>query len=425
MATPDRLAGQQQLALEEHSERSLPPAYASYDWTSDGLCERSGSDAIVYAYWDRPFACTIRRQHREPQDFLPDWPVLEAPDYGRAAGARSVLAHHPRTLGTGIAAGPGAEKALSDYLATLPRLLTDLAAPFGAQQWLLLDLLRRAPGLWKQVQRQTALGRLGTLSLTLELFCAAGRTAPRQRQSFADFLTRETRETVLHRFLKTTSSPALLALLEQFPPGGGLLAERGIKSALSQEPAPSSSDDLTRLQKKLTGSVLSDTDWTEMIDVRALVDQGIPLPRLIATIKAGLRNLTESERPAALAGLAKIRAPQALQWWLVHWTTLAGRSRNFPAPPIPAAPMLTPLTNAAELQQESQRMRNGIDRFLADVLAGDLYFYHFDGVPAATVCLAATSKEDWLLLEVLGEDGVHLQDGAYADIIPALLPRGT
>jgi hypothetical protein len=422
MATRDKMAGQRQLALDEQPERSLPPTYASYEWTGEGLSERSGSDAVVYSYWDRPFACTLRRQHREPEDLLPDWPVLDAPDYGRVAGEKSVLAHHPRTLGTGIAAGPGAEAAINDYLATLPRLLTRLAAPFGARQWLLLDLFRRSGDLWKLVHRQTALGRLGTLSLTLELFCAAGRTAPRSRQNFAEFLTLSTREIVLHRFLGKQPTPALLASLERFPPGACLLDESAIKTVLAPGTGTPSQDGLARLEDKLTRAILTDTGWTEMADIRSLIDKGVPLPRLIATINAGLRNLTAPERPAALRSLRQVTAPQALQWWLSHWTTLASRSRSFPAPPIPPSSLLTPLETAAALSQESRRMRNGIDRYLADVLAGDLYFYHFDGAPAATLCLAATGKDDWLLLDALGEDGTRLQDEAFQEILPSLMP---
>jgi len=423
MATPKVVTDQQQLALEEQPERSLPPTYATYEWTSEGLCERSGSDAILYSYWDRPFACTVQRQHRDPQDLLPDWPMLDAPDYGRRAGDRSVLAHHPRTLGTGIAAGPGAETALGDYLATLPRLLTELAAPFGAQQWLVLDLFRRSHGLWQCFQRQTALGRLGALSLSLELFCSAGRTAPRQRQAFAEFLTRETRETVLQRFLHKTPSPALLATLERLPPGCGLLDNRDIKAALAPGAKTDAREELARLEDRCAAAILADTDWTGMADMKGLIKSGIALPRLIATIKAGLRNLTASERPAALRSLQKLRAPQALQWWLAHWTMLASRSRSFPAAPIPPRPVLTPIGDAATLAQESRRMRNGVDRFLADILAGDLYFYHFDGRPAATICLAATGSGDWVLLDALGEDGVRLQEEAYAEILPALMPQ--
>eukprot|EP00903_Cladosiphon_okamuranus_P001914 g1912.t1 len=425
MAAPEKVAGQQRLALEEQVERSLPPNYASYEWTGEGLSERSGSDLVAYCYWDQPFACTIRRQHRDAEDFLPTWPVFDAPDYGRATGDKSVLAHHPRTLGTGIAAGPGADKALDEYLATLPRLLTRLAAPFGAQQWLVLDLFRRSEGLWKLFHRQAALGRLGALSLALELFSAAGRTAPRQRDSFADYLSRETRETVLFRFLKKNPSPSLLALLEQLPPGAGLLEERDFKAALAKNDDTAARACLERLREKQISNVLSNTDWGEKTDARRLVDSGMPLPRLIATINGGLRNLTASERPAALSALKKVRAPQALQWWLTHWTMLAGRSRNVPEPPIPCAPLLTPLGTAGALHQEAQRMRNGVDRFLPEVLAGDLFFYHFDGIPAATICLAATENGDWVFLEAVGEDGAKLQEGVYADIVPALLPRQT
>jgi hypothetical protein len=423
MATRDNLAGQQKLALEDHPERALPPTYASYDWTHDGLAERSGSDAIVYSYWDRPFACTLRRQHREPQDILPVWPLLDAPDYGRVAGRKSVLAHHPKTLGTGIAAGPGAETAIADWLATLPRLLTHLAAPFGAQQWLVLDLFRRSPDLWKLFHRQTALGRLGTLSLSLELFLAAGRTAPEQRDQFAGFLAGATRETVLQRFLGKTLPPALLASVERLPPGEDLLGERDIKSALDPGAGASAPERLARLEAKLTSAVLSGTGWADMTDTRALMDQGLSLPLLIHTVRSGLRNLTASERPAALSGLKRARAPQSLQWWLSHWTTLAARARHFPDPPIPPAPLLTPLTGAEALHQESRRMRNGIDRFLADVLAGDLYFYHFDGTPAATLCLAATGTGDWLLLDAIGENGAGLSDSTFAEIGPELMAR--
>jgi len=420
MATRDLMAGQTQLALEQQPERSLPPTYATYEWTGEGLSERCGSDAILYAYWDRPFACTVRRQHREDQDLLPDWPVLDAPDYGRIAGDKSVLAHHPRTLGTGIAAGPGAETALADYLSSLPRLLTRLAAPFGDQQWLLLDLFRRSGDLWKLVHRQTAFGRLGTLSLTLELFSTAGRTAPRQRQNFAEFLSLSTREIVLHRFLGKRPAPALLAALERFPPGSNLLEDRDLKAAFAAATETSVPDSIARREDKKVRAILADTDWEAMLDARALIDKGVALPRLIATINAGLRNLTETERPGALKGLAQVRAPQSLQWWLAHWTMLASRSRTFPEPPIPPSPLLSPLTSAAELTLESRRMRNGVDRFLADVLAGDLFFYHFDGAPAATICLAATGKDDWILLEVLGEDGVPIQDEAFGEIISTL-----
>ncbi len=422
MATRNMAAGQQNLALEEQPERSLPPTYASYDWTSEGLAERSGSDAIVYSYWDRPFACTIRRQHREPQDVVPAWPVFDAPDYGRLAEEKSFLAHHPRTLGTGIAAGPGAEAALNGYLATLPRLLTRLAAPFGTHQWLVLDLFRRSGELWKLFHRQTALGRLGTLSLMLELFCAAGRTAPKQRQNFAEFLTLSCRETVLLRFLGKQPSPSLLAALERFPPGIDLLDEGAIKSALAQGAETPPPDSLTRLEARLTNAILAETGWAEMADVPALIDKGVSLPRLIATINTGLRNLTDSERPAALRGLRRANAPQSLQWWLSHWTMLAGRSRNFPEPPVPPTPILIPIATTQALHLESRRMRNGVDRFLDDVLAGDLYFYHFDGDPAATICLAATGSGDWVLLDAMGADGARLQDEAYAEILPALLP---
>ena len=177
-----------------------------------------------------------------------------------------------------------------------------------------------------------------------------------------------------------------------------------------------------RLEDKKVRAILTETGWEAMLDARALIDKGVSLPRLIATINAGLRNLTETERPGALKGLAQVRAPQSLQWWLAHWTMLASRSRRFPDPPIPPSPLLSPLTSAAELTLESRRMRNGVDRFLADVLAGDLYFYHFDGAPAATICLAATGKDDWVLLEVLGEDGVPIQDGAFGEIVGFLAP---
>jgi hypothetical protein len=421
MAMKDGLAVQQQLLdLDEKPERSLPPTYASYDWTGGGLTERSGENAVVYCYWDQPFGCRIERQHREAEDFLPDWPVLDAPEYGRTAGEISVLAHHPKTLGTGVAAGPGADKALHDFIGALPRILVHLASPFGAQQWLLLDLFRRSPGLWRKVHQQTALGRLGALSLTLELFCAAGRTRPQQRQEFARFLSDTTRETVLRRYLGQCPEPAVLALLEQVPPGTGMLDHRALKSALNQKGDLADLKELVRLKAEKTKAVLAETDWPEMVQIESLLEKGLSLARIIHTIQSGLKNLTETERPGALKALKQVAVPQSLQWWLARWTTLANRSREFPSPPIPPASLLSPLQTAAALEEENRRMRNNVAWYLPEVLSGDLYFYHWDGHPAATLCLAASGNGDWMLLDALGEDGTPIHDEALAEIIAAV-----
>lgn len=421
MALKESLADQQQvLALDEKPERSLPPTYASYDWTNEGLAERSGGNAVVYSYWDQPFGCRIERQHREPEDFLPDWPVLDAPDYGRKADLKSVLAHHPKTLGTGIAAGPGADRALQEFVATLPRILIRLAAPFGAQQWLLFDIFRRSPGLWHRIHQQTALGRLGSFSLSLELFCAAGRTRPQQRQQFARFLSETTRETVLRRYLGRCPEPAVLALLEHIPPGSDVLERRALKAALHQKGEAVNLKDLVRLKDDVVAEILGNTCWLEITDIRALLSQGLSFVRIIHTIQSGLINLTSSERPAALKALKEVKVPQSLQWWSSHWTTLAGRSREFPPPPIAAASQLTPLHTAVALEEENRRMRNGIVRYLPEILSGDLYFYHWDGHPAATLCLAVSGNGDWILLDALGEDGAPIHDEALAEIIQAV-----
>lgn len=421
MATKNSLAGQQQqLALDAKPERTLPPTYASYDWIQDGLAERSGDNAVIYCYWDQPFGCKIQRQHREAEDFLPTWPLIEAPDYGRKADLKSVLAHHSKTLGTGITAGPGADNALQDYLATLPRVLLRLAAPFGPHQWLLLDLFRRSPSLWHKVYQQTALGRLGTLSLTLELFLAAGRIRPQQREEFARFLTNEPRETVLRRYLGSIPNPAVLALLEQFPPDSGLLDRRAIKSALKPATEESNLKELGRLKDEMTETILANTNWTEIANIRVLLAQGLSFARIIHTIQTVLKNLTASERPAALKALGKVQVPQSLQWWSAHWTMLAGRSRSFPKSPVPPAALLSPLETPAALEQESHRMRNGISQYLLDVLGGDLYFYHWDGDPPATLCLAATGSGDWILLDALGIDGTPLHEETRAQIIAAI-----
>lgn len=417
-------AAQQQLALEEKSPRAMPLTYASYDWTSEGLAERSGGDAIVYSYWDQPFGCQIRRQHQEPKVLLPDWPVFDAPDYGRSADARSVLAHHPRSLGTGIAAGPGADRSLQDYLATLPRLLVRLATPFGANQWLVLDLFRKNPDLWRKVHQQTALGRLGTLSLLLELFSAAGRTRPNQRAEFAAFLTTTCRETALRRYLGRCPDPAVLAMLEQMPPGAGMLGHRSIKSVLALGTNPKTQKELLRYKAEANSAILAATGWEAMADMRRLLESGLPLARLLQIMRSGLRNLTASERPAALAALKKIGAPQSLQWWSSQWTTLSRRSRSFPEPPLPPTDKLTALATPAALEAENRRLEFDLTRYLDDVLAGDLYFYRLEGDPAAVLCLAATDSGDWILLDALDPSGSRPDAAVMDEIAASMLAAG-
>jgi hypothetical protein len=75
---------------------------------------------------------------------------------------------------------------------------------------------------------------------------------------------------------------------------------------------------------------------------------------------------------------------------------------KFPPPPFPAFRNMIPLTTGRALLQEGEEMNNCVTTLSNGVLAGETYFYNWDGPVPATVMLQREDNGEWQIAEALG-----------------------
>ncbi|MTI45826.1 hypothetical protein JM93_00545 [Roseibium hamelinense] len=397
--------------------------YASYQWTARGLTENFDGGAVLYGFWDRRFGCWTALVNRKPEEILPDWPILDCPAYGLKAESLSVLGHSKPVDGHKLKPGHRADIYFAEYLNSLPVLLKRLIAPFGRSQWLLLDLCAQHPRLWRHVHRHAAFGRVGALSLALDIFRTTQHSKAQNRFAFADFIASVPREKLFSQLLNRDFSSAVLGVLDLLPPCLASDQAAALVKVLDNNPDGSPmkpGPELLALSADIISTATSQSPLVSQFDKQDLLNKGISLPRFTYMVSEGLRHLTDAQKTAALKALCEVAVPQTFQWWFARFTDLGYKSRVFPPPPVSTAAPLFPISDRAALNSEDHEMRNGVSAYLPEILAGELYFYHWAGARPATVCLAATGTGDWIFFEAFGQNNSVIPDATSAEILTCL-----
>jgi len=408
MASSDSLPANATLPLFGELTPAPPPSYATYEWTQDGLREAAGADAILYRYWDRGFGCALLRHGYPPIDVVIDWPILASPTFATEPEQLSVLAHVPQSLGAHVNPGPRSELAFMDYIASLPTSLVRLAAPFGKCQWLMLDLLRRAPGLWRVLATLAARGQYGVLSLYLSRFQSALQRGPDARQDLAEDLAQFDRSRLVGDLIPCALPVETVAALDRISPGRGCLPATDLRRL--QEAEHHSKVD--RIAESATvrsiASLFRTPPLTDFPNLSGLTGDRMPAVRLAHTVETGLQNLSSAQEPAARKSLLNVQSLQALQWWVKSTRDLALNSLPFPAPPLAARPPLEALCTAGDLREASQHVGYDLSQFLPQILSGELFFFSWKTGEPAVVVLASTQRGDWVFLEAFGKSGCSI-----------------
>ncbi|GGB60677.1 hypothetical protein GCM10011316_35880 [Roseibium aquae] len=400
-----------------------PPVYASYEWTGEGLRETAGGDAVLYRYWDQGFGCALLRHGYRPIDMVIDWPLFDAPAFGAVSETVSLLAHLPRSLGPLTLPGPRSELAFMDYLASQPTVLTRLATPFGASQWLLLDLTRRTPGLWRRLVRQTAQGRLGLLSIALDRFRGAAQRGPDARQDLGQQLRDFEREQLARSLFHASVPVQTLARLDQLPPGQCFMTPAELRQLQDCERVDVFDQVIESATVRALSRFFKTAPLKDYPGLSGLIGGRISPARLFYTVETGFDALERAEHAAARRALSEVRSLQALQWWFKSVSDLARRSRPFPSPPLAAGQPLRALMTPEALRGAGVRAGTDLMQFLPHVLLGELYFYEWQapGNPAI-LALASTRRGDWVLLEIYGPEAVPVSPDLQSHILRHLIP---
>ncbi|MBO6758448.1 MAG: hypothetical protein JJ902_19095 [Roseibium sp.] len=410
------------LDLHQSGDRDSIPVYATYHWTPQGLTEKFETGAVVYGFWERLFGCWISSGDERLDEILPSWPVFSDPLSGVNGSPVSVLARGKAISDIKVKPGHRADVYLAEYLNSVPVTVRRLAAPFGRAQWLVLDLCYQQRGFWRFLHKERTHGRTGVTGLLLRLFMDAGQTGREDRAAFAVRLMTSKRMDLFGELIGRTLSGAILPFLEKLPASLQEDHDKHLLEALKTgEP-----EIVSAAVSDIVNEVFSTfPEPLDRIDAAGLMAQGVPISRLHYVLSEGMRHLTDRQKKAALHGLSDIRAPHTLQWWFARWTDLGYKSRRFPAPPVAATGPLLPISSRYGLEAEQTGMNNGAATYLSEILAGELYLYHWEGPEPATICLAATSAGDWLFHDAFGIGQAPLGRDTLTAIVDCLKPDRT
>lgn len=407
---------QPSLALEAESGTPVSALYASYQWTDVGLREEVADGAVLYGYWDHVFGCWIAENNDKPQELVPDWPFLAASIPDPEASRLSVLNHRAPGDGRPLRPGPRADVFFAEYINTIPTICQRLAAPFGAAQWMVLDLIHQKTGFWRFLLREQVHGRLGWIRLILTLFQKGDLPDRADRQALAARLMASKRPDLMLDHLGGPLDAALLRRMSTLPASMTKDDMEWLLDVIEDMDPASAIERINQRSLELETAAISVPERFCRSTIAKLLQQGVPATRINYLVKEATRLLSETQKRAAIQTFSEIRAPQSLQWWVARWTDMEHRNRPFPRPPAAARAPLFPIVDYQGLKAEAHAMQNGLTTFLPDVLAGDLAFYHWDGQEPATVCLAATPAGDWIFHEALGVGNRPLRSDTIAHI---------
>jgi len=334
-----------------------------------------------------------------------DWPILSSPTFGAEPELLSVLSHVPRSLGAHVNPGPRSELAFMDYIASLPTALSQLAAPFGSSQWLVLDLVRRAPALWRVLAKLAARGQYGVLTLSLNRFQTAVQRGPDARQELADHLAGFDRQKLVRDLIPCTLPVETVARLDRVSPGRGCLPATDMRRLQEAEHPSKVAQIVESAAVRSIASLFRSSPLRDFPNLKDLTGDRLPPVRLAHAVETGLKNLSKSQETAARKTLSSVRSLQALQWWVKSTSDLALNSHEFPTPPLNARAPLEALSSVQDVRDESRRIGYDLSQFLPQILSGDLYFYRWMTDEPTALVLASTQRGDWIFLEAFGPSG--------------------
>jgi hypothetical protein len=158
---------------------------------------------------------------------------------------------------------------------------------------------------------------------------------------------------------------------------------------------------------------------SRMLDVIGIQDDQKDAEMLLAIIihiahslEAGPSDLMHS----AITSLWAVRCLNSLDRWIEKWGNRIAQELNFPSPPFRGTKYFQPLSSVDAMIYEAEHMMNCLDGWIATVLKGEAYFYHWDGEKEATVLLEPTKNDSWQCSQVLGFENHPVNENAIKQI---------
>jgi hypothetical protein len=393
-----------------------------YRFDKGTLLEELDTRRHVYGLWDKLFGCwKIDTNSNDSHEIVPTWVPLNSNGVWRD----SLDIRFENAPVASWQLSPKwqyeANAAFAAYFSNIPHRIRRLVAPMQQHQWLALDMIWQAPefayfldeeifnGTQQYVYGCLALGRAEKLSrvgrrdlahsiMTSKrgnlLSNLAGMPCPKKSLRLLNKLGNRPCQpsiylSLLGFLINNPSSKELLhagaidpntvGLLNDFPVG--FLTPNFIRFLLN---SPDDCEMLCRYDDYEAGS-----------GFRAVVSI---FPELSSDWQNRIRN-----------SLTSVQNVDGLPDWGERWAQRLTEVIRFPPPPFTAINYLIPLATAKAVRQEAQAMQNCVSRMIGRILAGEVYFYNWDGPEQATVMIEKTSTSTWQFSEAHGYNNHPLQ----------------
>jgi len=397
-----------------------------YSVRRDALVEDLGTSRHVYGLWSRLFGCwRVAVESGRSREIVPHQPIL-----GGRGAATAARIEHP-VFGPGALMDATSRRqasgAFAAYFAEVPSRLRVLVAPMGRYQWLGLDLAWQVEGFARFAEDEMHGRRGHYLYACLALAGAAGRPRHRRRALALAMMRRRRRE-VLGEIVGRPVSAAALRALARLPEGPCAAWVYEWLIALAADPVRlrvlAHLPEIAPVHLLVLGQLPDGA-----IDAKAVarLSRLAAAPAAVETVTRLLAELPKAARRQAVAGLGTRRGEG--EDWLDRWLGRWQARLPFPAPPFATSARLRPLASATALRDEGRQMRNCLGDMLGEVLAGDIYFFHWDGREPATVMVERGPSGAWRAGAALGPGNAPLapatRGAIAAEIHRRRAPPGT
>jgi len=395
-------------------------------WERDALVEHYGARRYLYGRWDQLFGCWVTDRDQRPRSLYPSWPLVDA-------SGRLCLGYSSAScLGTDVDdvddecpdAGPfwrdgvqapadlaaldlrcTAETLFQRYVDLIPCPIRTVVGRFGEWQWLILSMIWREQAVADFLRAELDGIGPGFVAACLAMN-GAERLTSAERSGLCRRIMFDKRETLIPGVGETCSPRSAVAVFGKLQPDAwrartcrdllAILSDRSKARIISRDHAltPGTIEVLRRLPGWIcTGNLPRLLDGLEDV---ADVERG--LVALVERVEGDAGDL----RDAVVRSLRHVRTGDQLVSKIEDWNTRIGEMRGVPAPPFPSAGPLRALSSAGMIRAEALRMQNCIVHYLPEVIAGRVYFYHWDAAEQACVMLTRTRSRGWRMSDCLG-----------------------
>ena len=393
-----------------------------YRFETGTLLEELDMRRHVYGLWDKLFGCwKIDTGSHTSHEIIPTWVPLNSRGIWRdpldirfenAPKASWLLSPKWRYE---------ANAAFAAYFSNIPQRIRGVVAPLERHQWLALDMIWQVPGFAYFLDEEIFNGSQQYVFACLALSKAEtlSRTA---RRDLTQCIMTSKRTVLLSRLAAIPNSKKTLRLINKLgdrPCRHGTYL--GLMNFLNEDPSskellhagtisPSAVALLNGFPSgfvtpNLVRFVLEDPDDCEILCRYDEYEAGSGFRTVINIFP----ELSPDWQNRIRSSLRSVQSGDMLPDWGERWAQRLTEAIRFPPPPFTATSHLIPLATAKAVRQESQAMQNCVSRMIGRVMAGEIYFYNWDGPEPATVMIEKSPGSSWRFEEAHGFDNQPLQ----------------